>query len=114
MTNRDTGLMITNGSVQTKLTMQRAMGASPGCTTTMSRKYACQREMTDWVVTYQIETQNSVGITEFFRGSKDDCVRIYSCFGGGEDDMRRTDPWHVIIGPLSVWEEFLTYNGGGN
>lgn len=64
-----------------------------------------------WVVTYQAETSHCISTTEFFRGEKDECLRIKQAFGGcGEDDRHRTKrgcPWGIIVGPADNWDEFL-------
>lgn len=72
----------------------------------------------DWVVTYRIEQPSdncchSMSVIEFFRGSREECVRIALAFGGGECDKVRTNhPWGVIIGPADAWDQFLEDEGG--
>jgi hypothetical protein len=66
----------------------------------------------EWVVTYRMMPRNcateSWSITEFFRGSEEECRRIMNAFAGGESDKVRTNPWNVIIGPAEAWDEFLS------
>lgn len=63
----------------------------------------------DWVVTYRIEFANSdIMVTEFFRGDRDECLRIRQQSGGGEHDGCRTiNPWTAIVGPAREWDDFL-------
>ena len=65
--------------------------------------------MTEWVVTYTIEFSNrDVMVTEFFRGDRDECMRIRAQSGGGDHDMVRTKrPWKPIVGPAHEWDDFL-------
>ncbi len=60
-----------------------------------------------WVVTYQFELCSEVLVTEFFRGSRAECLRIllHSC--RGSDDRRQTGRWMPIISPVESWNEFL-------
>ena len=65
--------------------------------------------MTEWVVTYTIEFANrDIMVTEFFRGDRDECMRIRAQSGGGDHDMVRTKrPWKPIVGPAHEWDDFL-------
>lgn len=62
-----------------------------------------------WVVTYRIEFANSdIMVTEFFRGDREECLRIREKSGGGEHDRCRTiRPWKAIVGPAKEWDDFL-------
>jgi hypothetical protein len=66
----------------------------------------------NWVVTYKIEFESpyqfgDVMVTEFFRGDKEECLRIKNHFGSGEHDQRRTRAWFPIAGPAEEWDDFL-------
>ena len=65
--------------------------------------------MTQWVVTYTIEFANSeIMVTEFFRGGRDECMRIRAQSGGGDHDLMKTKrPWKPTVGPAHEWDEFL-------
>jgi hypothetical protein len=65
--------------------------------------------MNDWVVTYTIEFGwNEIMVTEFYRGERDECLRIRAHSGGGSHDQRRTrGPWKPVVGPAHEWDEFL-------
>ena len=62
-----------------------------------------------WVVTYRIESQSGIWLTEFFRGDHEECERISEHSVGGEDDTHRSHQlsWRPIIGPASSWDAFL-------
>lgn len=63
-----------------------------------------------WVVTYRIEFPNSdIMVTEFFRGDREECLRIRKqSTGGGEHDGCKTiNPWTAIVGLAREWDEFL-------
>ena len=66
-------------------------------------------DVTEWVVTYTIEFANrDIMVTEFFRGDRDECMRIRAQSGGGEHDKQRTKrPWKPTIGPAHEWDDFL-------
>jgi hypothetical protein len=69
----------------------------------------------DWVVTYKIEFHSAFGeivVTEFYRGTREECMRIKAQSGGGEHDGRRTDSWVPIAGPARDWDAFLEENNG--
>ena len=61
-----------------------------------------------WVITYQIESRGEVLVTEFYRGSRDECVRILVHSGDGSDDLCRTGRWKAILSTAQSWDEFLT------
>jgi hypothetical protein len=64
--------------------------------------------MTEWVVTYTIEFANSdIMVTEFFRGARDECLRIRAQSGGGDHDLMQTKSWKPIVGPAHEWDQFL-------
>jgi hypothetical protein len=70
----------------------------------------------EWVVTYRLSPRDSydddservTSITEFFRGSEEECRRIKDHFANGECDLVKTNPWKVIIGPARDWDDFLS------
>ena len=68
--------------------------------------------MNQWVVTYRIVTEHHVVLTEFYRGSKRECLRIQRASTGvGEDDRQRTkNPWIAIVGTAKSWEQFIEEN----
>ena len=62
----------------------------------------------DWVVTYTIEDQFGIFVTEFYRGEMEECVRIRAHSGGGDDDRRSTNrPWKPTIGPAREWDQLV-------
>ena len=65
------------------------------------------RSFNEWVVTYRVESDSGWNITEFFRGSEQECCRSRDAFAGGESDTVRTNPWSIVIGPASDWDDFL-------
>jgi hypothetical protein len=72
----------------------------------------------EWVVTYRVVPLGGCGecdvcaasIMEFYRGPREECVRIARAFGGGESDTVHTNPWSVVIGPAEDWDDFLEDN----
>jgi hypothetical protein len=72
----------------------------------------------NWVVTYKIEFHTAANfgeimVTEFYRGAREECLRIKAqSTGGGEHDRRRTDSWIPIVGPACDWDQFLEDNNG--
>jgi hypothetical protein len=82
-----------------------------------TKRHASGAAMHDqWVVTYRMEARNPLpegwicGVEEFYRGSREECVRISRAFAGGESDLVPTNPWSVAIGPAADWEDFLSSN----
>ena len=62
----------------------------------------------DWVVTFRVETREGMAITEFYRGSRDECLRIKAMSTcGGSDDQRTTRGWRAIAGLAQEWDDFL-------
>jgi len=62
-----------------------------------------------WVVTYKHQQiDGGILVTEFYRGSRDECVRICTHSGEGEDDRCRTQQWRPVIGTASSWDEFVS------
>lgn len=63
----------------------------------------------EWVVTCRIEKYGAAhcyGMTEFFRGTEEECRRISRAFAGGSCDIMRTSPWQIVIGPAEDWDYF--------
>jgi hypothetical protein len=65
----------------------------------------------DWVVTYQVHfpDQAGVGLQEFYRGPKEECLRIMRGFAGGTDDRCKTR-WGIIVGRADNWDRYLREN----
>jgi hypothetical protein len=65
---------------------------------------------TEWVVTYTIEPVNGRychQTAEFFRGTRDECLRLAKAFAGGEDDRHRAKAWQVNIERADFWDELF-------
>jgi len=64
--------------------------------------------MEQWVVTYQSITTRETLITEFYRGTRAECLRIRDHSSTGEDDRYPSkELWHAVASPVSCWEEFV-------
>jgi len=60
-----------------------------------------------WVVTYRVETNDDNLIVEFYRGTREECVRIARHSAKGDSDEEGTGSWRPIIGPADDWDKFL-------
>jgi hypothetical protein len=60
-----------------------------------------------WVVTYQLETSDDIIVTEFFRGSHEECLRICQQSARGSDDRHKTGRWMPVLGTAKNWDDFL-------
>jgi hypothetical protein len=60
-----------------------------------------------WVVTYQLESCGDVLVTEFYRGSYAECLRIVRHSARGSDDRYMTGRWMPVIGPAKNWDDFV-------
>lgn len=60
-----------------------------------------------WVVTFRIQSavNRETLITEFYRGEREECIRICEHSCGGEDDCHQTkQPWRPMVGPAECWD----------
>ena len=60
-----------------------------------------------WVVTYRIDYCETTMVVEFYRGSFEDCIRIFERSASGEDDQRKTKSWQAVAGPARLWDKFI-------
>ena len=65
--------------------------------------------MEPWVVTYQSITTHETLITEFYRGSREECLRIrdHSASSGEDDQYPTKEPWKIVVSPVSHWDMFV-------
>jgi hypothetical protein len=64
----------------------------------------------DWVVTFKVETRQGTSITEFYRGSRNECLRIKEMStSGGSDDQQATRGWRAIAGLAQEWDDFIDH-----
>jgi hypothetical protein len=61
-----------------------------------------------WVVTYRHEQiDGGVMVAEFFRGTREECIRIMTHSGEGENDKCPTSGWKAVMGTARSWDVFI-------